>query len=30
MSLLKWALFGFFTWLVVRGREKQKEEENQK
>ena len=26
MSLLRWALFGFFTWLIVRGRELEQEE----
>ena len=25
MSLLKWALFGFFTWLIIKGRELEQE-----
>ena len=30
MTLLKLALVGFFAWLIVRGRELQKEEETDK
>ena len=30
VTLLKLALIGFFAWLIVRGRERQKEEEADK